>query len=338
MSTPTPGRVVVVGAGMVAHRFVSQMIARSPEGEWRVSVVGDEDRAPYDRVHLSEFFGGRSADDLTMDPTVWEDPRTELVTGDAVAAVDREAQTVTTRSGRVLAYDHLVLATGSWAWTPRTEGTDLPGVFSYRTMADVQALREYVELRTERLGRTLHGVVVGGGVLGLEAAAALQGLGTSATVVEFADRLMSVQLDDAARARDRPRHRRADVDRRDGTHGGGRRRRGDHGPLGRVAHPGRRRDLLDGHPSAGPRGARGRSGDRRARRRRRGCGVPHVGPGRVGRGRVRVVRGPVRGPGRTGQRHGRRRGRPSPGRQRHLFPGSRGDQAQGRRHRGCELR
>ncbi len=197
MSTPTPGRVVVVGAGMVAHRFVSQMIARSPEGEWRVSVVGDEDRAPYDRVHLSEFFGGRSADDLTMDPAVWDDPRTELVTGDAVAAVDREAQTVTTRSGRVLAYDHLVLATGSWAWTPRTEGTDLPGVFSYRTMADVQSLREYVELRTERLGRTLHGVVVGGGVLGLEAAAALQGLGTSATVVEFADRLMSVQLDDA---------------------------------------------------------------------------------------------------------------------------------------------
>ncbi|ACZ23181.1 assimilatory nitrite reductase (NAD(P)H) large subunit precursor [Sanguibacter keddieii DSM 10542] len=193
---PTPlGRIVVVGGGMVAHRFAEHLCQRSPDGGWTLTVIGDEPLVPYDRVHLSEFFTGRTPDDLALAREPWSDPRVTLVTGDAVASLDLAGQTVTTRSGRVEAYDELVLATGSWAWTPRTDGTDLPGVFTYRTMADVVALEEWVRLRTEKLGRPLAGAVVGGGVLGLEAAAALQALGTSATVVEFSDRLMSVQLD-----------------------------------------------------------------------------------------------------------------------------------------------
>jgi nitrite reductase (NADH) large subunit len=196
MSFPSPGRVVVVGAGMVAHRLAEQLTARAPQGPWSLTVLGEEPHAPYDRVHLSEYFAGRTGADLTLARTPWEHPSATLRTGDPVARIDRDARTVTTRSGHVEPYDHLVLATGSWAWTPRTEGTDLPGVFTYRTMADVEALRSWVAARTQALGRPLHGAVVGGGVLGLEAAAALQGLGTSATVVEFADRLMSVQLDD----------------------------------------------------------------------------------------------------------------------------------------------
>ncbi|MDM7832645.1 nitrite reductase large subunit NirB [Cellulomonas edaphi] len=198
-SPPPPlGRVVVVGAGMVAHRLVAGLIERAPADGWSVTVLGDEPWVPYDRVHLSELLtAGRDACDLALDPAVWDDPRATVRTADPVDHLDREAQTVTTRSGAVVPYDHLVLATGSWAWTPRTAGTDLPGVFRYRTLADLEDLRTWVSSRSTALGRPLRGAVVGGGVLGLEAAAALQALGTSATVVEFADHLMSVQLDEA---------------------------------------------------------------------------------------------------------------------------------------------
>jgi nitrite reductase (NADH) large subunit len=133
---------------------------------------------------------------LALDTGVWDDPRITLVTGDAAESVDRSARTVACASGVVHAYDRLVLATGSWAWAPRAESKDLPGSFSYRTVDDVEALAAWVAERRETLGRPLHGVVVGGGVLGLEAAAALQDLGARSTVVEFADRLMAVQLDD----------------------------------------------------------------------------------------------------------------------------------------------
>ena len=196
MNTPHPGRITVVGAGMVAHRFVEQLIARAPLAPWSVTVIGDEPYLPYDRVHLSDFFADASPADLALNPTVWDDERVTLITGDAVTAIDRDAARVTTKSGLTSDYDHLVLATGSWAWTPRAEGTDLPGVFNYRTMDDVIAMKEWAETRSAQLGRALRGVVVGGGLLGLEAGAALQGLGAHATVVEFADRLMNVQLDD----------------------------------------------------------------------------------------------------------------------------------------------
>ncbi len=146
-------------------------------------------------MHLSDWFATRDADALTLDRSVWEDPRVTLVTGDAVATLDRAAGLVTTRSGRQVHYDRAVLATGSWAWTPRAEGTDLPGLFTYRTVEDVERLEEWVRLRGQALGRPVRGVVVGGGVLGLEAAAALHNLGAETTVVEFADRPMSVQLD-----------------------------------------------------------------------------------------------------------------------------------------------
>ncbi len=189
----SPGRVVVVGAGMVAHRFAEQLVAR--EGDWHLTVIGDEPYAPYDRVHLSDAITGATTADLTLDPSVWDDERVELVTGDAVQTLDRDARTVTTRSGRVLEYDDLVLATGSWAWVPRTEGADLPGVLAYRTLDDITRIKDWVADRERALGRTVRGAVVGGGVLGLEAAAALQNLGATATVVEFADRLMAVQLD-----------------------------------------------------------------------------------------------------------------------------------------------
>ncbi len=187
--------IVVVGGGMTGHRFASRLRAQDPEGGWRLTLIGEEPQQPYDRVHLSNWFASRNGDLLALDTAVWDDPRITLVTGDPVTALDRESQSVTTQSGTVHPYDRLVLATGSWAWSPRAEGNDLPGTFSYRTLDDVEHIAAWTTLRAEQVGRPLRGVVVGGGVLGLEAAAALQKLGVEATVVEFADRLMAVQLD-----------------------------------------------------------------------------------------------------------------------------------------------
>ncbi|MGP5258903.1 nitrite reductase large subunit NirB [Brachybacterium paraconglomeratum] len=196
--TPLPPgtRIVVIGGGMTGHRFAARMQSQDPTGDWTLTVIGEESQQPYDRVHLSDWFGHRRAEMLALDTGVWADPRITLVTGDAAESLDRSAHTVTCASGTVHEYDRLVLATGSWAWAPRAEGKDLPGSFSYRTVDDVESLAAWVAERGEALGREVRGVVVGGGVLGLEAAAALQDLGAHSTVVEFADRLMAVQLDD----------------------------------------------------------------------------------------------------------------------------------------------
>ena len=196
--TPLPPgtRIVVIGGGMTGHRFAARMQSQDPAGDWTLTVIGEETQQPYDRVHLSDWFGHRRAEMLALDTGVWADPRITLVTGDAAESLDRSAHTITCASGTVHEYDRLVLATGSWAWAPRAEGKDLPGSFSYRTIDDVESLAAWVAERGEALGREVRGVVVGGGVLGLEAAAALQDLGARSTVVEFADRLMAVQLDD----------------------------------------------------------------------------------------------------------------------------------------------
>ena len=194
-----PGRgrhVVVVGAGMVAHRFVESLRSRDPDGLWRVTVIGEEDRHPYDRVGLTSYFAGASADDLTLQRSILDDDdRVRFVRGDAVARIDREARRVTTESGLSVGYDTLVLATGSYAARLTVDGFDLTGCFVYRTLDDVEGLRAFVERRSAELGRPLRGTVIGGGLLGLEAAGAMQGLDVDCTVVQSSDRLMSAQLD-----------------------------------------------------------------------------------------------------------------------------------------------
>lgn len=194
-STPAPAhRIAVVGAGMVAHRFVESLLSRADDS-WRITLIGEERRLPYDRVGLTGFFGGASAEDLTLDTAILDDPRVQVVTGDPVVRVDREARQAITRAGERVDYDHLVLATGSYAARLAVDGFDLPGCFVYRTLDDVEALRDFVARRSAELGRPLTGTVIGGGLLGLEAAGALQGLDVSCTVVQSSDRLMSAQLD-----------------------------------------------------------------------------------------------------------------------------------------------
>ena len=194
-SPTAPARVVVVGAGMVAHRFLESLLSRTDE-PLQVTLIGEEGRHPYDRVGLTGYFGGRTPDELTLDPGVIDaDPRVRFVSGDPVRRIDRDDRVVVTASGEVVAYDRLVLATGSYAARLAVEGFGLPGCFVYRTVADVTGIRSFVEERSAQLGRPLTGAVIGGGLLGLEAAGALQQLGVDSTVIQAGDRLMSAQLD-----------------------------------------------------------------------------------------------------------------------------------------------
>ncbi|WP_188837256.1 nitrite reductase large subunit NirB [Flexivirga endophytica] len=198
----TQQHVVVAGAGMVAHRFVEALRSRDDAGRFRVTVIGDEPRPPYDRVALTTYFTGRDPEDLHLGGAgLWQDPQVTLRKGTAVTAIDRSGRRVRTDRGDDVGYDHLILATGSYAARPPVDGSDLRGCFVYRTIDDVADLRGYVEtLRVGHDDRPLRGVVVGGGLLGLEAAGALQALGVESTVVEFAPRLMPLQVDDGGGA------------------------------------------------------------------------------------------------------------------------------------------
>ncbi|MFS0886307.1 nitrite reductase large subunit NirB [Aeromicrobium sp. 179-A 4D2 NHS] len=191
----TRKRLIVAGAGMVARRLVEALVERGATEQWDIDVFGEESRPPYDRVALTSFFTVADPDELLLgDQGLWRTPGVRLHRNARVTGIDREARTVTVH-GRQEHYDELVLATGSYAAVPPVQGADLPGCFVYRTVDDVAELRAWVRDRGEQLGRPARGVVVGGGLLGLEAAGALRELGAECTVVEFADRLMPMQLD-----------------------------------------------------------------------------------------------------------------------------------------------
>ncbi|WP_017202151.1 FAD-dependent oxidoreductase [Microbacterium algeriense] len=197
MIEPFPTEILVVGAGMAAQRFVAQLLTRA-SASVRITVIGDENRGPYDRTRLRELFQGGAAEDLALPCAALDDERVEVIADDRVLRIDRGAKTVRTRSRRVLRYDALVLATGAYAARVAVEGAGLPGCFSYRTIDDAEGLRDFVRDRRREVQRELRGVVVGGGPLGLEAAGALQDMGIDATVVQYADRLMEAQLDGTA--------------------------------------------------------------------------------------------------------------------------------------------
>ena len=176
-------RILIAGYGMVGHRCADLLARLAPHHE--VTVLAQEPRAAYDRVHLTALFDGSTSEQLTYP----EPPGVRVHTGDAAVAIDRQARTVTTRSGVVHGYDALVLATGSRPFVPPVPGHELPGCFVYRTIEDVDAIKWYAA------GRRV-GAVVGGGLLGLEAAGALRSLGLDTHVVEFAPRLMPLQVDE----------------------------------------------------------------------------------------------------------------------------------------------
>jgi nitrite reductase (NADH) large subunit len=183
--------LVVAGHGMVGHRLVQAAIERGLTERYDIVVVGEEPRPAYDRVALTSFFGADSADELSLLPEgTYDDPRVRLVLDRTVDSIDRDVRTVTLSDDAVVAYDVLVLATGARPFVPPVPGHDLEGCFTYRTIEDLEAIRS-------ASGDARVGVVIGGGLLGLEAANALVSLGLETHVVEMAPRLMPVQLDDA---------------------------------------------------------------------------------------------------------------------------------------------
>ncbi len=186
--------LVVVGHGMVGHHLVSTAVERGLTDMWDVVVLGAETRPAYDRVGLSSWFDSRDDTALSLLPNGdYDHPHVRLRLGSPVARIDRENRRVTTAAGEKQPYDALVLATGSVPFVPPVPGHDATGCFVYRTIDDLES----IGAAAEDAGT---GVVIGGGLLGLEAANALLRLGLRTHVVEMAPRLMPLQVDDAGGA------------------------------------------------------------------------------------------------------------------------------------------
>jgi nitrite reductase (NADH) large subunit len=181
-------KIVVVGNGMVGHHFVNSMVEGGAEDA--ITILGEETRPAYDRVHLSDVFGGRNPEDLALTTRqTYRDWGVDAHFGDPVATIERDNKVVVTGTGRRFEYDKLVLATGSYPFVPPVPGSDHKRCLTYRTIDDLG------EIRAKAQGSKV-GVVVGGGLLGLECANALKNLGLETHVVEFAPGLMGVQLDE----------------------------------------------------------------------------------------------------------------------------------------------
>jgi len=188
-------RVVVIGNGMVGYKFCEKLRKKAgSEQFYQVTVFGEEPRPAYDRVHLSAYFSGTTAEELTMAPASWyEENHIDLRMGELVTEIDRSAKIIHTHKGVEMPYDTLVFATGSSPFVPPIEGTDKKGVFVYRTIEDLEAMISYGKKVTKA-------AVMGGGLLGLEAAKAVLDMNLETHVIEFAPRLMPRQLDDAGSA------------------------------------------------------------------------------------------------------------------------------------------
>jgi nitrite reductase (NADH) large subunit len=187
-------RLVVVGNGMASVRVLEELQQLAPD-HYDITVFGAEPHGNYNRILLSPLLAGdQTLPDIVTHPHEWYSARgITLHAGDPVVAIDRRLRTVTARSGRIAPYDRLLLAPGSKPFVLPVPGKDLPGVRSFRDIADVEAM-----LEASRQHR--QAVVIGGGLLGLECAYGLRRRGMDVTVVHLMDRLMERQLDAAAAA------------------------------------------------------------------------------------------------------------------------------------------
>ncbi|WBU50291.1 nitrite reductase large subunit NirB [Kosakonia pseudosacchari] len=182
--------LAVIGHGMVSHYFLQQLVERELHQHYDIVVFGEERLPAYDRVHLSEYFAGRSAESLSLvNDGFFADNGITLHCASKIVAIDSQQRCVRDAQGVESHYDTLVLATGSYAFVPPISGNTRPGCLVYRTLDDLDAIAAQAK-------NAKRGVVIGGGLLGLEAANALRQLGLETHVVEFAPRLMAVQLDE----------------------------------------------------------------------------------------------------------------------------------------------
>jgi nitrite reductase (NADH) large subunit len=194
-STETPRRIVVAGGGPAAHRFADAMHARGLDG-WHVTVLTEEAHLPYDRVALSKALTDMDYDLTLGTASMWDHPSVELKTGERVVKINAEARTVETAAGNTFEYDELVVATGSNAARLPIPGAEHTHV--YRTLEDVWAINKAIAELTEKLGRKVNAVTIGGGLLGLESAAGTEQLGANPIVIDGSQWLMATQLDEGA--------------------------------------------------------------------------------------------------------------------------------------------
>lgn len=189
--------LVVVGNGMAGCRAVEELLARDPN-RYRVTIFGAEPHVNYNRIMLSPVLAGeKTFDEIVINDAAWyRDNGIELIASDSVIAIDREGRTVTSQSGRTVGYDKLLIATGSDPFIIPVPGKDLPGVISFRDMSDVDAMLAAAEAGKANGGGDA--VVIGGGLLGLEAAHGLSLRGMKVTVLHLMPTLMERQLDEAA--------------------------------------------------------------------------------------------------------------------------------------------
>jgi len=181
--------VVIIGNGMVGHRFIEELMDKAAPGQFSLTVFCEEPRVAYDRVHLSAYFAHHTAEKLSLvREGYYEKHQVNLLLGERAMTINRDEKRVHSSTGRAVHYDTLVFATGSVPWIPPVAGAEGSGCFVYRTIEDLNAI-EACSRRSQR------GAVIGGGLLGLEAAGALKNLGVETHVIEFAPVLMAEQVD-----------------------------------------------------------------------------------------------------------------------------------------------
>ncbi|MDN2482621.1 nitrite reductase large subunit NirB [Vibrio agarivorans] len=184
-------KLVVIGNGMVGHRYLEDLVDKTDVSNFDITVFCEEPRVAYDRVHLSSYFSHHTAQELSLvKEGFYEKHGINVLLGERAINVNREKRTVYSSSGREIQYDKLIMATGSFPFVPPIKGRESKDCFVYRTIEDLKAIEACAK-------KSKVGVVIGGGLLGLEAAGALKALGVETHVVEFAPKLMAEQLDQA---------------------------------------------------------------------------------------------------------------------------------------------
>lgn len=182
-------RLVIIGNGMVGHRLIEELVEKAAPGQFAITVFCEEPRVAYDRVHLSAYFSHHTAEELSLvRDDFYQKNQIEVLVGERAITLNRQEKMIHSSTGRAVQYDKLVIATGSYPWVPPIAGAEGQDCFVYRTIEDLNAIEACAR-------RSKRGAVVGGGLLGLEAAGALKNLGIETHVVEFASGLMAEQLD-----------------------------------------------------------------------------------------------------------------------------------------------
>ncbi|OTA15059.1 NADH oxidase [Xenorhabdus vietnamensis] len=182
-------RLCIIGNGMVGHRLIEDLMDKAGHEQFEITVFCAELHLAYDRVHLSSYFSHHTAEKLSLvRDGYYEKHNIRMLQGERAVLINRDAKVIHSDTGKIVEYDKLIIATGSYPWIPPIKGHEGADCFVYRTIEDLNTIEACAK-------RSRRGAVIGGGLLGLEAAGALKNLGIETHVIEFAPVLMAEQLD-----------------------------------------------------------------------------------------------------------------------------------------------